>query len=1552
MAFEPGGYADKLGNRYEGRWIVKQLLRLLNEEIRSVTVQAVGDDEHGVDLIIRNNDGVQEYQQCKARNGSKESWNVVDLNLRGIFAFAKFQLDRGLNNKFTLISGIPGTLLEDIGESARKSNGNPEDFYKYQIKDVGKIRLETFETYCKYNNLNPNDISDRAIAFDYLKRTYIISWSDDQNGFSELAGWASILIDGQPEVVIAFLTDFAQDNMRKTLVANDVWLALCTQGFNPRRLANDKRVAPAVQELQTIFKDSIEPILIENNLICRNETKIILNAIDKNDLIILYGAPGYGKSGVLYELTEALKNNGNPYIPIRLDRQEPQNTPKQFGLDIGLPASPVSCLESLTSTQTGVLILDQLDALRWTSVHSRNALDVCKTMIRDAINLKKAGKPISVIVSCRTFDLQNDPEIKQWLENNDFKNKTVRIEVELLSDESVGKIVDNTGISFSSLSNYQKLILRSIQHLAMWVIIRKNGGIPKFQSGTQLMRTFWKDRYQRLSENGVNGMLVDSVLDAIVDYMEENGKIYAPRSLISDEKIYTELNTLGIIRTDCNRILFWHQSYLDFRIADRLLRHIHKRQKNIINWLGPKEKQSLFRREQLKQVLLLLCDEDPDAFLANIKDILASKAVRFHLKHLTLEIIGQIEHPSQTLCEYLMSLFLESYWQSHIMEAVFLGKPQYVQFLMDKNIVCEWLDSDNQRETMLWLLRTVSEKIGDQVSNILSQQICRGGEWPEKILGAIGWQVESESDSVFHLRIQLARMGVVSDLIFWSKLAKERPMRAIQLIEAALSTWDSPSLKDNKLSNGKRRSRFEEWYSEDMNVLKNVASSHAFETWDLLMPHIERLTSIKVDKYDDTLDDWLDKEIYKLDRGNASLTHGIPKMVCVAGCMLAKNNPRDFLKRSQNLNGSISPVIQEILMNSYASLPIEYSDHAIGYLLDDTQRFEMGTGYREPKWALAQRLIEVHSAYCSEELFRKIENAIIYYHSPNEKRNAEYWLKIRKEGCFRDFWGRTQYFLLPALCPKRRSEDTNGLIGVLQLRYAKYSKDDFLYGSRMTGGWVGSPLDSKKLHKISDKAWLGIINNKKIPISSTTRLKQIGPDRVAESTISTFAHDLGVIAKCYPERFGKLALKFPKDVHPAYLAAILDGIKAVKPGEMSEDEKSSWEPATVATIEKIFENVKLCDDYNVANNFCWLMSNRATENWSNKAIDKLLGYAISHPNPEIGKLNVRRANSNDGEFSIYDLEQNSINCIRGVAALAIGELLWEHPDLFEKFKLGLEHLVNDFHPAVRVSSLDACMPVLNINKDLAVELFLHACRDELKVAASRHAIQYFNYCVENYVVKLSPIIIQMMNSEDNEIAESGAKEVCARWIFYGLFEKELEICKNGSTAQKKGVAEVAAHFLCKPEFAEKCKKLLEPLFNDKDKDVRQKSRNAFYNKCEILNLSNIHSFTKIFIKSQAFVDDPTGILYTFKDYPKSLVPFSESIFTICEQFVGPLADLSKDPSLGIAHDVDDVSTLILRLYEQSKDINPEIMNKCLDMWDMLFEHKIGYTRDMLKAIDN
>lgn len=67
MAFEPAGMAQKRGNRYEGRWVVRKLLYLLNEKIQPVTVELICPDEQGVDLLVVKKDGTRRLRQYNAR---------------------------------------------------------------------------------------------------------------------------------------------------------------------------------------------------------------------------------------------------------------------------------------------------------------------------------------------------------------------------------------------------------------------------------------------------------------------------------------------------------------------------------------------------------------------------------------------------------------------------------------------------------------------------------------------------------------------------------------------------------------------------------------------------------------------------------------------------------------------------------------------------------------------------------------------------------------------------------------------------------------------------------------------------------------------------------------------------------------------------------------------------------------------------------------------------------------------------------------------------------------------------------------------------------------------------------------------------------------------------------------------------------------------------------------------------------------------------------------------------------------------------------------------
>jgi hypothetical protein len=73
---------------------------------------------------------------------------------------------------------------------------------------------------------------------------------------------------------------------------------------------------------------------------------------------------------------------------------------------------------------------------------------------------------------------------------------------------------------------------------------------------------------------------------------------------------------------------------------------------------------------------------------------------------------------------------------------------------------------------------------------------------------------------------------------------------------------------------------------------------------------------------------------------------------------------------------------------------------------------------------------------------------------------------------------------------------------------------------------------------------------------------------------------------------------------------------------------------------------------------------------------------------------------------------------------------------------------------------------------------------------------------------------------------------------------------------------------------------------------------------------------------------------------------------LCEVFSTTLQEKSREIGSRVSHTVSEVSSLLLRLYEQSQDSeNAEIADRCLDIWDMLFENRVGMTRESITAIE-
>lgn len=100
MSLESGGRADKYGNNYENQYLANLFLRLVQGELKSVTVEPLGDNKDSVEYIAVDKDNIEWYYQCKLSNGTKDKWTISDLSSYNVF------LDQEKSSKLIHIIGM------------------------------------------------------------------------------------------------------------------------------------------------------------------------------------------------------------------------------------------------------------------------------------------------------------------------------------------------------------------------------------------------------------------------------------------------------------------------------------------------------------------------------------------------------------------------------------------------------------------------------------------------------------------------------------------------------------------------------------------------------------------------------------------------------------------------------------------------------------------------------------------------------------------------------------------------------------------------------------------------------------------------------------------------------------------------------------------------------------------------------------------------------------------------------------------------------------------------------------------------------------------------------------------------------------------------------------------------------------------------------------------------------------------------------------------------------------------------------------------------------
>lgn len=1158
---------------------------------------------------------------------------------------------------------------------------------------------------------------------------------------------------------------------------------------------------------------------------------------------------------------------------------------------------------------------------------------------------------MSVILSVRQVDLDNHPGLRNWLGGN---STIASIDIPSLTEPeleaSLRRFQENV---FNQLSARQKTLLKSPHLLHMWMTIARDNPNVRFQSGTTLIRCYWADRKRRAIQLGAGERDLTEFLDLIVTDMDRNNRIWSSSRLAERYALtYDQLQSVGVLRESANKILFSHQSYLDYQVASRVLSEL-SRKNTLVGWLGKRENQHLLKREQLKLVLSQLAEEEPDRFADECALLVQSPDVRFHLKHLVLVVIAQ-EAPTPQLSAIVMKWLSAQELANRVFDTVFWGRPKWISVLDEMGLLVAWIDGKDSelKQRALNLLRSVAPLFPEMVVKHIRRIQAVNPSDTDTVVRMLPFCISDKASDFVSVHMDLLERGVLFNHFDWRRLGRSFPKETITYFHFFLSKM---RVKESKYSSSLVSWEMGEPYQKsfthmreyEFNELASATEACPANLWNGCIDIITRL-SLPLNPSVSRENIQYSFHIY--DHKHDLLVCAV-RLLVIAGKRRAQTEGVNFFHETKKYHDTGSPITDLILAEAFSELPAESSDAVITWLLGLPERLTLSKYQKGvSKWQVAVNLIKRHTATCSDPVFHKVEQFLVFYKPPELAEIAKKRLPRGRRGDFSAFWGNDQHALLPALPSQRISQVTQGLLGVLARRNAAYSFDSGIAFSS-TGGCVTSSVHDKA-DRLSDKTWLRIIQSGKTHRDGFRDMRQVAKDHVVKSDLESFAGDFRKAAKRNPTRFIKLSMAFPSNTDLRYIEAVSSAAATTKPeqdSELSGMKDGQWQPATSADCVQFWEKYfPFLENTDAVRYFCWMMQKRSEADWPSHFYERLARLALSHADPAVNADSYKYLNQTVETVGPSALASTALNSVRGVAAETIADILWERPDKLGVFRDAIEQLVRDPHPAVRQSALHICYFMLKCDQDQAVAWYCEACALDPRVPSTRTSIHFFNQTIPKYLPVLEPIIRSMLASPFDEVAQDGAAEVTARYLFHGCFEKEYrQLRQSGTLAHKKGVVEAAVALAQQPIYFERCVSILYDYKDEMEKDLRDSVHHWITE--EVLSFDNAPQCLERYV-ADAVLRSDNYLLHHLNEHKASILPFTRVIMKFVDHLV---AHLQTTTDLAEGWRFHDLPGVLLRLYEESQAArDSECVGACLDAWDRLFEAGFDRVRDLSNELSS
>jgi hypothetical protein len=1084
----PGGATDKIGNRYESQWTVRNLFRVLSEEVSSIYLEPPGPEGKGIEFFVQLSDGTKEYHQVKRQR--KEPWTISSLLI--VLENFKDKLQKN-NSRCVFVSSTSADTLREL--TSRASDAS--DFNDFQSNFVSSQDWkEEFKDFCKKLNFTSQE------AYNALKRIEVVT-IDEKTLAQDNNYRFKTIIDGNEENIADILMVFALKSIHKELYADYIWSHLTNNGFNRRSWSRDPRVSEAINAVNQRYLNSIESSMILGKPRPRSESKFILEKLKNNNsrkIIFVTGPAGVGKSNVLTEILRYSQLENIPYIALRMDRVEPVTTEQQLGAQIGLPDSIVNTLTNFSIGRKCFIVIDQLDAVSLTSGRNTKLFD----RISEVLIQCEPHVNVNIILSCRKFDLMNDIRFQ----NIERKFSTEEIIINNFSLDIVNKILSENKLDVTNFTEKQLNFLSVPLHLNLFIDIvskldesRKNKF--RFSNLNELYAEYLEYKINSIKEKLDKDFQWTKLIDKILHQAMENQSLFVTQNHFMDD-FSGEIKALiseGILVREEKKIAFFHETFFDYLFARRFF----SQEKSLLLFLQQRE-QHLFFRATVRQILNYQRQDDFENYIKSIKEIILSSEIRFHLKKIIFDWLSDLSEPHQKEWEVLQeAMSLPNQDMAEQVWAVTM-KAAWLQLLDSIGYLQKELDSGSEESINRIITHFIKNTgaVPINVRKIILSFPKRPAPYPEYAKKLFlnsnifpqAWFIELYrnllENNLFPVEVNpFFTFPEIESSAFYF-LPDINPELALDAFEVWLSAFIE-CFEKKGIANP-----FGGQLNYQSDVLEKMARFSPNRFLLKTIPVISNLANKNAIKTGNK--PWKDS-IWNIPERDSlvGLPNQLLKSTILALQLLTKDNFQDFISFIDHLKLYLDFETPRFLIaQGYLANGDKFANEVVDLFVSDKNWLRLG--WKGEPYSVSRQLIQEISPYCSEEKYQILESVILNYYDNDEIRSP----KKRGAG---------QLILLSGFIENRRSKALEKCIYKLSQKFA--IEINQLSVNKMDIKW----------NHFKDKHWTKAITYDSIKINEETLCRKL-----IEET------------KKNPTRFAKLFLKIKNNSLLVFFDSILNGL--------------------------------------------------------------------------------------------------------------------------------------------------------------------------------------------------------------------------------------------------------------------------------------------------------------------------------------------------------------------------------------------------------------------------